>query len=142
MDHLTLLIDTNIIIDVLQNRPQFVQASEKIIKMIYEGRYKGCLAAHSITNLWYVLRKFFSYEQRRKLFETLLEQFEVISLDKQKILNGLMRSDFQDFEDCLQDECASELNVDFIITRNTKDFTNSKVRALTPEEFIKIKAGA
>ncbi len=139
MDHSNLLIDTNVILDVLQNRAQFIESSKKVIALIYEGKYKGVIAAHSITNLWYVLRKFFTQEKRRELVMTLMKYFQVSCLDKQKLIDGLQRSDFLDFEDCLQDECAMEFNADFIITRNTKDFKNSKVPAVTPEEFLKLK---
>ena len=40
------------------------------------------------------------------------------------------------FEDALQRVCASRLKADFIITRNLKDFKNSKVMAIKPTELI------
>lgn len=134
-----LLIDTNIIIDILQNRPLFVENSQKIISAIKNKQFKGFIAAHSITNLWYILRKTHTQEKRRELILTLLDFFEIVSLSKQKLINALLRKDFLDFEDCLQDECAIEFCADYIITRNPKDFNNAKVSAITPEEFIKLK---
>ncbi|MCQ2248283.1 MAG: PIN domain-containing protein [Treponema sp.] len=136
-----LLIDTNIILDVLQNRESFVESSEKVLKMIQDRKIKGVLAAHTIPNLWYIMRKNYSQEQRRFFIESLLDYFEVSSLDKQKLLGALHRPEFSDFEDCLQDECAAELNADYIITRNTRDYRSSRVQALTPEEFLRLKAG-
>lgn len=136
-----LLIDTNIILDVLQNRESFVESSEKVLKMIQDRKIKGVLAAHTIPNLWYIMRKNYSQEQRRFFIESLLDYFEVSSLDKQKLLGALHRPEFPDFEDCLQDECAAELNADYIITRNTRDYRASRVQALTPEEFLRLKAG-
>ena len=47
-----------------------------------------------------------------------------------------MRNDFPDFEDCLQDECAAQSHADYIITRNTDDFSNSNVPAITPSDFL------
>ena len=47
-----------------------------------------------------------------------------------------MRNDFPDFEDCLQDECAAQNHADYIITRNTGDFSNSNVPAITPSDFL------
>lgn len=136
-----LLIDTNIIFDVLQNRESFVESSEKVLKMIQDRKIKGVLAAHTIPNLWYIMRKNYSQEQRRFFIESLLDYFEVSSLDKQKLLGALHRPEFSDFEGCLQDECAAELNADYIITRNTRDYRSSRVQALTPEEFLRLKAG-
>lgn len=42
-----------------------------------------------------------------------------------------------DFEDCLHDECAVQNSADYIITRNTDDFANSNIPAVTPADFLK-----
>lgn len=47
----------------------------------------------------------------------------------------------RDFEDCLQDECAKQVNADYIVTRNIKDFSKSDIPAVTPEIFLKILEG-
>ena len=44
--------------------------------------------------------------------------------------------DFKDFEDCLQDECAINIDADYIITRNTSDFRTSTINAITPEQLL------
>lgn len=138
--NMDLLIDTNIIIDILQDRKPFVQNSEAIVRMVQTKEVRGILAPHTITNLWYILRKTHTQEQRRRLLSALLVTFDVSPLDRQKLLNGLERTDFPDFEDCLQDECAASLCADYIITRNPEDFAKSKVRAITPEEFLKLQS--
>lgn len=43
---------------------------------------------------------------------------------------------WHDFEDAVQSATASRVNADHIITRNRKDFADSNVRALTPEEYF------
>lgn len=50
----------------------------------------------------------------------------------------ILRNDFPDFEDCLQDECAKNVNADYIITRNTNDFSTSDTPAISPVDFIKM----
>ena len=55
-----------------------------------------------------------------------------------KLVSAVLNFDFADFEDCVQDECAAAINADYIITGNVKDFQSSKVKAVTPEEFLKI----
>ena len=42
----------------------------------------------------------------------------------------------KELEDCLQDRCAEEAKADFIVTRNTADFAESKIPAIEPEEFL------
>ena len=136
MKNITVLVDTNIFIDVLQDRIPFTDNSQAVIGLVSQKKIKGAVAAHSITNLWYILRKTHSDEDRRKYILSLCEIFDVVSIDKNRIVYALEKSNFRDFEDCLQDECASDINADYIITRNTKDFKGSMVKAITPEEFL------
>ena len=135
---MVLLIDTNLIIDYIAEREQFKSAADKVFDAIFEDKAKGCLAAHSVTNMWYILRKVMSTEKRRDLFLALLGSFDVISLDKEKLISALKRKNFTDFEDCLQDECALSVHADYIVTRNKKDFAWSKVAALSPEEVLEV----
>ncbi|MCQ2613555.1 MAG: PIN domain-containing protein [Treponemataceae bacterium] len=139
MERLTLLIDTDVFLDVFFRRKPFEDVSKKIFEAGVLKKYNGIIAAHSFSNMFYVMRKNFEQADLRKILLNLTACFEIASLDKKKLITGLQRSDFPDFEDCLQDECASEVCADFIITRNTKDFRNSNVRALTPEEFLELK---
>ena len=136
MKNITVLIDTNIFIDVLQDRIPFTDNSQSVVALVVQKKIKGAVAAHSITNLWYILRKTHSDEERRNYLLSLFEIFDVVSIDKNRLVAALENSNFKDFEDCLQDECAYAINVDYIITRNTKDFESSMVKALTPEEFL------
>ena len=136
MKNITVLIDTNIFIDVLQDRIPFTDNSQAVIDLVTQKKVKGAVAAHSITNLWYILRKTHSDEERRNYLLSLFELFDVVSIDKNRLVAALEKSDFKDFEDCLQDECAYAINADYIITRDAKDFESSMVKALTPEEFL------
>lgn len=136
MKNITVLIDTNIFIDVLQDRIPFTDNSQAVIGLVTQKKIKGAVAAHSITNLWYILRKTHSDEERRNYLLSLFEIFDVISIDKNRLVAALENSNFRDFEDFLQDECAYAINADYIITRNAKDFESSMIKALTPEEFL------
>ena len=133
----TVLIDVNIFIDIFQEREPFWKSSAKVIEMISKKYIKGSFAAHTVSNLWYILRKTHTEEERRNLIRSILNCFEICSIDREIVLNALERSDFKDFEDCLQDECAQTGDCSWIITRNVEDYKFSKVPAVTPEQFLK-----
>lgn len=61
---------------------------------------------------------------------------KVTGASHEKVCSAIDNNDFSDFEDCLQDECAKEVSADYIITRNINDFRNSKVKAITPRQFL------
>ncbi|MCR5763929.1 MAG: hypothetical protein K6G00_11165 [Treponema sp.] len=69
----------------------------------------GFMAAHSIPNMFYILRKDFKDSERREILLTLTELIPIVSIDHAKIVSALKAQDFSDFEDCLQSECAEEI---------------------------------
>ena len=87
-------------------------------------------------NTFYITRKDFSIEERRKILSGLCKILTVIGIDYNKISNALDNENFSDIEDCLQMECAKELSADYIITRNIDDFVNSEIKPILPDDFL------
>ena len=129
------LIDTNVILDVLCNREEFVKDSEKIFKLCEVKKISGYISALSVPNIVYIMRKELDAEKTKDLLDKLLLIFQVVDL-KSEDLKKAAAMDFKDYEDALQSVCASRVKADFIITRNIKDFTNSKVTAIKPSELL------
>ncbi len=135
---MNVLIDTNVMLDYLCQRSEFCEASNKIMEMCAEEKFSGFIAAHSVLNAYFILRKEYGDDERRKIILKYLEIVDVVSINRQKIENCLLNVDFKDLEDCLQDECAASCGAEYIITRNIKDFQQSKISAIIPEDFIKL----
>ena len=129
------LIDTNVLLDFIAIREPFYPDALRIIDACDRKILHGCMAAHSIPNIYYILRKDVSASDRREILSALCEILTVEALSRDVIMNALHDNDFTDFEDCLQAQCASAFGADFIITRNTDDFTHSYVPAITPGTF-------
>ncbi len=101
-----ILVDTNVLLDyLLEREPYFENAKEVVISCV-EGKVKGCIAAHSIPNMFFILRKDFTAKERREILTNLCSIFDVEGIDKSKLLSRLANEEFSDFEDCLQMECA------------------------------------
>ena len=132
------LIDTNILLDALLGREPYFDNADKIIKLCADKKIVGFMAAHSIPNIFYILRKDMPEENRREVLLTLCNILMVEGIDSIKLMSALRNKEFSDLEDCLQSICAKNVKADYIITRNIKDFTNSEVPAILPEDFLKI----
>ena len=130
------LIDTNVLMDFIVKREPFSDEAERVIALCLENNIESCIAAHSIPNLHYILRKHLPAEQRRDILLKLCQMFTVVGIDAEKLESALRNNDFTDFEDCLQSECAKAFKSDFIITRNKSDFTGSAIPVVNPGEFI------
>ncbi|RKJ66578.1 PIN domain-containing protein [Roseburia sp. 1XD42-69] len=130
------LIDTNVILDVLEKREAFYESSNHVLSLCASKKISGCIALHSISNIFYILRKIYSAENRRRLLLGILKFLRVADVSHENVRHALERNGFSDFEDCLQDECAAQNHADYIITRNTDDFSNSNIPAVIPSDFL------
>ena len=70
--------------------------------------------------------------------DELSEMTEITDVTK-SIIKKSLKSDFKDFEDAIQYNCALTLTkIDFIVTRDTKDFKKSTLSIMTPEEAVSL----
>jgi predicted nucleic acid-binding protein len=133
---MTVLIDTNILIDFLADRKPFSDSAGKLFSLSLSKRLKLFIAAISYNNIYYILRQSLGQKETLKLLNSIFEMTEVINLSK-PIIQSSLTSDFKDFEDALQYFSAlSNPKIQCIITRNTKDFKLSGLPVMTPDEFI------
>jgi predicted nucleic acid-binding protein len=138
MKNITALIDTNIPLDTFGKREPFKGNADKVFIACKNGRCNGFIAAHSLTNIFYILRKDFSVEKRKELLLGLCEILDVVGIDHTKLIKALQNDTFNDIEDCLQVECAEAINADYIITRDPAGFVHSAIPVISPTEFLKL----
>ena len=135
---MVILIDTNIVLDIIQERQPYCIPAAEIFKMCATKKATGYIAIHSISNIFFILRKSYTADERRKILKDILKIFTVAGTSHQGVLEALEKDEFKDFEDCLQDECAREVGADYIITRNVQDFRYAEVKAITAVKFLEI----
>lgn len=133
-----ILVDTNVLLDYLLIREPFYEDAEKIVHACVEGTIKGCIAAHSISNMFFILRKDYNTKERREVLSSLCAIFDVEGIDKAKLLSALQNEDFSDFEDCLQMECAKAYNAEYIVTRNLSDYKTSEIQVILPRDYLEL----
>ena len=129
------LIDTNIILDVLYAREPYVEDASKVFKCCELKQIDGYISALSIPNIVYVMRKEIDREKIRKMLETLTNIFSISDLRETDLIKAA-GTDIDDYEDAVQCVSASRIKADFIVTRNLKDFRNSRVPAIKPSELL------
>lgn len=129
------LIDTNVLLDVLCNRPDFLQDSSNVFKLCEIGKIEGYISALSIPNIVYILRKEMDFKQASEIIRKLSLIFSIEDLKGDDMLKALVEP-FNDFEDALQVIAAKRCKATYIITRNTKDFVNSPILAVEPRKYL------
>ena len=131
-----IFLDTNIIIDFLADRKPFSLFAARLFNFSILGKVKIYVSAVSYNNIYYILRQSHTSAATIKLLDELSEMTEICDVTK-SIIKKSLKSDFKDFEDAIQYNCALGINrIDFIVTRDTKDFKKSTLSIMTPEEAV------
>lgn len=128
------LIDSNVFVDYFLERNDFA-SSIKIIEAAITKQFNASLSASAITDIFYITEK--QTKRGRDIIRLIVSFCQVLSVTEEDCLNAL-ESTMLDFEDSVQVEVAKSAEVDFIITRNGKDFLNSGLHILSPDEFLEL----
>ena len=131
------LIDLNIILDMLNKRMDH-ESALAIFDFCVKKRIKGYISSHEITTLSYFLEKQkYDVMKRNKIITNLLNNLSVLTAHE-KILRKALVSEIGDYEDAVIDELALNEEIDYIITRDLKDFKNSKNNIYNAREVLEI----
>jgi predicted nucleic acid-binding protein len=130
-----ILVDVDVVLDVLAIREPFFAPAANLWAEIEKKNMVAYLAAHSVTTIFYLIRKAGGRDFARQCIEDLLSVFEIAPVGKTTLALAL-RSDIKDFEDAVQSAVAREVNADHIVTRNTKHYKTSGIPAITPDLYL------
>ena len=130
------LIDTNVILDVLQKWEPFFTDSYRALRRALENDAECLISASAATDIFYVLRKSLgSAQQAKEHIDQLAQVVSFADVQGMDIHTALMRA-MPDFEDAVVDAVAERSGASYILTRNIKDFTGSVVPAILPADFL------
>ncbi|MDB4904246.1 MAG: hypothetical protein JWQ63_3527 [Mucilaginibacter sp.] len=131
-----IFMDINVVIDFLANRQPFSLDGARLFDLAVDGKIIIYISAVSYNNIYYILRQSLTNNATIKLLEELAEITEITDVTN-VIIRQSLKTDFKDYEDAIQYYCALSIpKIDFIVTRNTKDFKKSTLPVLTPNEAV------
>ncbi|MCL2078814.1 MAG: PIN domain-containing protein [Oscillospiraceae bacterium] len=132
------LLDTNIILDCLLERYPHFTHSKEVLRQCLDGGVSGYMATHTVNDIFFVAHKNkpeLPPENLVKAIVIFTKMLETVNLTAADVeAASFLR--LSDFEDALINQCASKIKADYIVTRNIKNFGNSTVTAITPQEFL------
>ena len=133
-----LFIDSDIILDIALTREPHYPSSALILSLIESKIMDGYTSSIIVSNLYYILRKLESHKTAIDFITKLRLIIKILPVTDE-VIKLALESKFKDFEDALQYYTSLLNNIDYIITRNVKDYTRTEIKVHTPDEFIKIK---
>ncbi len=131
-----ILVDTNIIIDALTGREPFRETAEQIFMLAANQIEDMYITASSATDIYYLIRKHLHDTDRAKnIMSKLYELFHILDVTSGDCQEALS-SGVEDYEDAVVAGCANRNRMDYIVTRNIRDYEHSKVKGILPDELL------
>ncbi|MBU2553872.1 MAG: PIN domain-containing protein [Bacteroidetes bacterium] len=130
-----IFLDTNVVLDLLGEREPYYNSAAKIATLADKDEIDLIVSALTYSTVYYLL----SRAEDKKLVKEKLRKFKVIAETSDltdKIVDKGLSSKLSDFEDSLQYYCAIKMDCKILITRNSKDFKESEIPVLTPDEYL------
>ncbi len=133
-----ILVDTNVIIDALTSREPFKNEAEQIFMLTANRIEDMYITASSATDIYYLVRKYLhSTEQAKSVMSKLYELFHILDVTASDCKEALL-TEMSDYEDAVISCCATHNHIDYIVTRNIKDYEKSKVQAILPDQLLRM----
>lgn len=134
---MTVLLDTNIIMDALQERSPFDIQAKEILKRAQGGNEFTCLfTANAATDIFYLYSKARDMKSAKTALDFLLNQYKIVTVT-QEDCKAALSLPIDDFEDALVIVCAQKVNADYIVTRDEKFLqSTSSIKLVTPKIFV------
>jgi len=130
------LIDTNIILDVLLNRQEFLEASTAVLRPLLERKYRGFVAATTLTNMYYIVRRVSGKPEEALAAVNKTLAWCAVAPVNRKVLEVARSSGMPDFEDAVQAAAAQDFGIDIVVTRDKSGFHDTVLKVYSPEEFL------
>ncbi len=128
--------DTNVLLDVILERPPHYQNSARAWTRAERGAIEGYVSAVSFTDIFYIVQRVRNGAEARSVVRGMLGVFTPATCNA-GIVRQAVESDLPDFEDAVQYFSALHAEADCIITRNAPDFPRRPaLPVLSPAQFL------
>ena len=129
-------IDTNILVDLVLARQEFLPDAQRVFALGYAGEAVLMVSALSFVNTIYLGKKYkFPSDEVLAKLRMIADFVDVVDLRGQNVID-MLDSGWKDYEDATQYRSAIEEQADCIVTRNKKDYKASDIEVLTPTELF------
>ena len=130
------VLDTNVIMDALQERSPFDVEAKEILKHAQDGKFTCLITANAVTDIFYLYSKTHGVKSAKAVLAFMFMNYGVVSVTHDNCKAALSLH-IDDFEDALVVICAQRAGADYIITRDD-DFllAASPVKLISPKKFV------
>lgn len=131
----TLLIDTNVVLDLLLAREPWAHDAARLFDACAQGAARAFLAAHAATTVHYLVERAVSRKVANTAVSDLLEIMTVVPADSDDFRRALTLG-VRDFEDAVHVTAFLRCGAQFLVTRNARDFKAAQIETRSAGETL------
>ena len=129
-------LDCNILIDWLLDRDPYSYYAAKLIELTEEKKIISYISGLTLANTYYIINKEKNKKIANEFLKDSLNLFKFVPISASTIKKAILNQ-YKDFEDDIHYFVSLENKIEYIITRNKKDFPeNDKIKIFNAEEFL------
>ena len=130
-----LFLDTNVLLDLYEQRHPFYEDVKKLQIMEAMGDAELWCSAKSFTDMFHIMKPRYDSEAIQRAFENSFEFLHICGIDGSDV-KGAIDLKRKDFEDCVIDIAAQKTKADYLLTRDASDFGKAKTKVMSPHAFL------
>ena len=130
-----LLLDINVILDVVLGRKPWANEAAQLLAIIESGVAEGYIAAHTVTTIHYYVSKHVGRAAGSAVVADLLRIVRVVPVGGADFLQALLLG-IDDFEDAVQTIAGLQIDANYLVTRNARDFNEQLIEIRTAGEVL------
>jgi len=127
--------DTNVILDLLADRPGFADTSARAVSIADTAGNRGFMSALSVCDIVYIMRKCMAPNVIGMRLQALADILHIVDVTGTHVMSAF-GCGMPDYEDAVQANCAVAAAADVIVTRDPVGFAGAKIRVMSPVEFL------
>ena len=129
------LFDTDVVLDLLLERPGFVEAAAALFDLHDQGALQAYISAITPFNISYIARKVLGRANTEGALYELLASVDVCPVNL-AVLQTALALPMPDYEDAAQAASAQAAGLDAIVTRNLTDYKGAPLPVFSPTELL------
>ena len=132
----SIFLDSDIIIDLLAKRENYLDAAA-LFSIIRNKEILAYTTPLVLANVDYIVTKFSNRQKSKKAIRILTMYLSILPMDENTVYRAI-ESPLSDFEDALHYYAAESQGVDFIVTRNEKDYRKGNIKVVSAKECLNL----
>ena len=133
----SVLVDTNIVLDLLGKREEFYKDAQQLFSFGELKKVELYVSTLTIANTHYILSRDITSAKAKSILRQLMLIVKLLPMDED-VIGLALESNFKDFEDGIQYYTATKNDIEVIATRNKKDFKQANLPILNAGEIVKL----